>query len=107
MISVNLEVVAERSLKSAIHWATTNKGYSDMKEDFIYLVDVIVDNSRYPRHTKFYQMIKQRVVDSTVRKAAPSLTKAQQRKLRTVLDLMTTPPLKLMNKDNNKTSNSK
>ncbi len=92
-VRISLEAAAACSLTSAINWAKTNKGYSQMKEDFIYLVDVIVDNSRHPRDSDLYQRIKRRIVESTVREAAPSLSGAQQRKLRIVLDRLVPPKL--------------
>lgn len=80
------EELSKATKQSAIHWATTNQGFSELRDNFIQYVYIFIDQYRYDTKSKLFQLIKSRLIDSLIRDIASTLTKAQQNKLRIVLE---------------------
>ncbi len=83
---IDLQLLEDRTLKVIIDWAKTNKGYSDMRDLYIHLLDAFTNSDIYFKHDEaFCRLIVKNETASLKKKAAPSLTKAQQHKLSVIL----------------------
>lgn len=89
IVSIDLMAMRDNLVDAAIHWATTNKDYMNLRNRYARFLDAMSNGRANRKNDVVGRVCRDGMPKHIVKLAAPSLTVAQQRKLRAVLDKLT------------------
>ncbi len=83
---IDLTILRDEVVEAAIHWATTNKDYMVLRDKYVEELEAFNDLRDNRKNRRIVRLLGPLTAAYVLKLTAPSLTKAQQRKLSIVLN---------------------